>query len=104
MSSFFVHAHLSHIHVHIQVLALSVREALEQTMYCLQRGRATTGIDVGLQGGHSTDGMQETVQFVPHIITHTNFLYLSVLPESSLNQSVGCNEYLTLKDKLEKVR
>ena len=39
-----------------KVLALSVREALEQTMFSLQRGRSTTGIDRGLEGGHSTDG------------------------------------------------
>lgn len=40
----------------VQVLALSVREALEQTLATLQAGHATTGMDTGLQGGHSTDG------------------------------------------------
>lgn len=39
------------------MLALSVREAFEQTMLCLMSGQATSGMDVGLQGGHSTDGM-----------------------------------------------
>ena len=38
------------------MLALSVREAIEQTISCLVSGRATSGSDVGLQGGHSTDG------------------------------------------------
>ena len=40
----------------VQVLALSVREALEQTLATLHSGTATTGMDIGLQGGHSTDG------------------------------------------------
>lgn len=38
------------------MLALSVREAFEQTISCLESGRATSGVDVGIQGGHSTDG------------------------------------------------
>lgn len=40
----------------LQVLALSVREALQQTLESLRSGKTTTGMDVGLQGGHSTDG------------------------------------------------
>ena len=40
----------------IQVLTLSVREAFEQTLAYLVSGQATSGLDVGLQGGHSTDG------------------------------------------------
>ena len=39
-----------------QVLALSVREALQQTLVSLRAGQSTTGMDVGLHGGHSTDG------------------------------------------------
>ena len=38
------------------MLALSVREAFDQTISCLSNGQATSGMDVGLQGGHSTDG------------------------------------------------
>lgn len=42
-----------------KVLALSVREALQQTLLALRSGKITTGMDVGLRGGHSTDGRRE---------------------------------------------
>ena len=44
----------------MQVLALSVREAIEQTVLSLVSGHATSGMDVGVQGGHSTDGINHT--------------------------------------------
>jgi len=62
-----------------KVLALSVREALEQTLDTLRSGNATTGMDVGLQGGHSTDVLSE-----------------------ACHHAAG-NEYLTLKDKVQKL-
>ena len=40
-----------------QVLALSVREAMEQTVASLRAGHVTAGMDIGIHGGHSTDGM-----------------------------------------------
>lgn len=62
-----------------KVLALSVREALDQTLESLRSGRITTGIDVGLHGGHSTD----------------------VLAEASLYSAR--EECTTLKDKIQRL-
>lgn len=42
-----------------KVLALSIREAMQQRVATLQAGHVTTGIDAGLRGGHSTDVLQE---------------------------------------------
>lgn len=43
-------------HSHVQVLALSVREAIEQSIECLERVGTTGRQDLCTRGGHSTDG------------------------------------------------
>ena len=53
------------------MLALSVREAMEQAVSSLRAGHMTAGIDVGVHGGHSTDGKPTEQQYVFHYVFHT---------------------------------
>ena len=48
------------------MLALSVREAMEQAVVCLQSGHVTAGMDIGMHGGHSTDGMSRLLIHTLH--------------------------------------
>lgn len=82
------------------MLSLSVREALEQSLTQLRKGQSTTGLDISFEGGHSTDGM--TFELSITIQWQAEILYSPVLPEASCYSA--SNEYLTLKDKVQKVR
>lgn len=81
-----------------KVLALSVREAIEHTMTSLVNGHVTSGMDVGLQGGHSTDG-----EYWVNLLYYNNIynmLLLLVLQEAS---NFPKNNYLTWRDQIQMV-
>ena len=80
------------------MLALSVREAMEQAVSSLRAGHMTAGIDVGMHGGHSTDGKPNEQQYVFHYVFHTVRV---VLPEASQYQAR--EEYTTLNEKVKQV-
>ena len=78
-----------------------MREALDQTLESLRSGRITTGIDVGLHGGHSTDGRSPVAGGGRCGRSWLSSLS-AVLAEASLYSAR--EECTTLKDKIQRVR
>lgn len=86
------------LRVVLQVLALSVREAMAQAMASLQTGHVTAGMDAGVHGGHSTDGEPWQVYAVA---LHSS-CFTTVLQEASQYQAK--EEFSTLVEKVKLVR
>lgn len=66
-------------------------------MSSLISGHTTSGMDVGLQGGHSTDGINYT--WLPPKLTEHDFLVLQEASRMSFQDS----RYLTWRDKIQMV-
>ena len=79
------------------MLALSVREAMEQAVASLRTGHVTVGMDVGMHGGHSTDG--KTVWL--YIKSPCKCSLCAVLPEAS--QYKAKEEFTTLGERIKQV-
>ena len=71
---------------------------MEQAVSSLRAGHMTAGIDVGVHGGHSTDGKPNEQQYMFHYVFHTLRV---VLPEASQYQAR--EEYTTLNEKVKQV-